>query len=157
MLHLPHLRNGIGNFDDAGVGAAAWKGLEPELTTVSVEGRKAQILSADLKSLAAPAPGLSVQLLPNFDPYLMGHSNRDHLFDATHRWKVSRVAGWISPVVLADGRVLGTWSHVAANKTLRIKVEPFRPLPVNVKTEVRARAESIAKALDLPKAEVKFA
>jgi hypothetical protein len=87
----------------------------------------------------------------------MGHSNRDHLFDATHRSKVSRVAGWISPVVLADGRVLGTWSHVAANKTLRIKVEPFKSLPVNVKTEVRVRAESIAKALDLPKTEVKFA
>lgn len=140
-----------------GVGAAAWKGLEPELATVSVEGRKAQILSADLKSLAAPRPGVSVQLLPNFDPYVMGHSNRDHLFDATHRWKVSRVAGWISPVVLADGRVLGTWSHVAAGKTLRIEVESFKSLPAKVKSEVRVRAESIARALDLPKAEVKFA
>jgi len=140
-----------------GVGVAAWKGLQPELATVSVEGRKAQILSADLRSLAAPKPGLSVQLLPNFDPYLMGHGNRDHLFDAMHRSKVSRAAGWISPVVLADGRVLGTWSHVAANKTLRITVEPFKSLPANVKTEVRARAESIAKALDLPKTELKFA
>jgi hypothetical protein len=140
-----------------GVGVAAWTGLQPELATVSVEGRKAQILSADLKTLRTPDPGLSVQLLPNFDPYLMGHSNRDHLFDQTHRWKVSRVAGWISPVVLADGRVLGTWSHVAANKTLRIKVEPFKSLPANVKTEVRARAEAIAMALDLPKSEVKFA
>jgi hypothetical protein len=139
-----------------GVGAAAWKGLQSELATVSVEGRKAQILSADLKSLAAPRPGLSVQLLPNFDPYLMGHSNRDHLFDATHRWKVSRVAGWISPVVLADGRALGTWSHVAAGKTLRIEVESFKSLPAKVKSEVRVRAESIARALDLPKAEVKF-
>jgi hypothetical protein len=105
-----------------GVGVAAWKGLEPELATVSVEGSKLQILSADLRSLASPKAGLSVQLLPNFDPYLMGHSKRDHLFDPEHRSKVSRVAGWISPVVLADGRVLGTWSHLAANKTLRIKV-----------------------------------
>jgi hypothetical protein len=140
-----------------GVGVAAWKGLEPELATVSVEGSKLQILSADLRSLASPKAGLSVQLLPNFDPYLMGHSKRDHLFDPEHRSKVSRVAGWISPVVLADGRVLGTWSHLAANKTLRIKVEPFKSLPASVKTEVRTRAESIAKALDLPKTEVKFA
>jgi hypothetical protein len=101
-------------------------------------------------------PGVAVHLLPNFDPYLMGHSKRDHLFDPEHRSKVSRVAGWISPVVLADGRVLGTWSHVAANRTLRIKVEPFKSLPAKVKTEVRARAETIARALGLPKTEVTF-
>ena len=140
-----------------GVGVAAWNGLTSELATVSVEGKKAQMLSADLKKLTRPSPDLSVQLLPNFDPYLMGHSNRDHLFDPAHRWKVSRVAGWISPVVLADGRVLGTWGHVASGKTLRITVEPFKSLPVKVKTGVRERAESIAKALDLPKTEVKFA
>ena len=140
-----------------GVGVAAWKGLEPELVTVSVEGYKTQMLAADLKTLPAPSGDLSVQLLPNFDPYLMGHNNRDHLFNPTHRSKVSRVAGWISPVVLADGRVVGTWSHAAAGKTLRITVEPFKSLPVKVKAEVRARAESIAKALDLPKTEVKFA
>jgi winged helix DNA-binding protein len=141
----------------SGVGVAAWAALEKELAAVSVEGYKAQMLSADLESLPDPSADPSVQLLPNFDPYLMGHSNRDHLFDPAHRWKVSRVAGWISPVVLADGRVLGTWGHVASGKTLRITVEPFKSLPVKVKSEVRARAESIAKALDLPKTEVKFA
>jgi hypothetical protein len=140
-----------------GVGVAAWKGLQAELTTISVEGFKSQMLSADLKRLPSPSADLSVQLLPNFDPYLMGHNNRDHLFDPTHRGKVSRAAGWISPVVLADGRVLGTWSHVVAGKTLRIEVEPFKSLPARVKSEVRARAESIAKALDLAKTEVKFA
>jgi hypothetical protein len=140
-----------------GVGVAAWKGLEAELTTVSVEGFKSQMLSADLETVPSLSPALSVQLLPNFDPYLMGHNNRDHLFDPTHRGKVSRAAGWISPVVMADGRVLGTWSHVAAGKTLRITVEPFKSLPARVKSEVRDRAESIAKALDLAKTEVKFA
>lgn len=139
-----------------GVGAGAWTGLQGELTTVSVEGRKAQMLSADLKNLSTPSKGSSVQLLPSFDPYLMGHRNRDHLFDSVHRSKVSRTAGWISPVLLADGRVLGTWSHVAASKTLRITVEPFKSLPAKVRAEVRARAESVAKALDLPKTEVKF-
>lgn len=139
-----------------GVGVAAWNGLAPELATVSVEGYKAQMLSADLTSLPSPSADVSVQLLPNFDPYLMGHNNRDHLFDPAHRWKVSRVAGWISPVVLAGGRVVGTWGHVASGKTMRITVEPFKSLPVNVKSEVRARAESIARALDLPKTEVKF-
>lgn len=140
-----------------GVGVAAWAGLEKELATVSVDGCKAQMLSADLEKLPSAPPDLSVQLLPNFDPYLMGHSNRNHLFDPIHRPKVSRVAGWISPVVLADGRVLGTWSYAVAGRTLRISVEPFNPLSAKVKSEVRGRAEAIAKALDVPKTEVKFA
>jgi hypothetical protein len=59
--------------------------------------------------------------------------------------------------VLADGKVLGTWAYAVAGKTLRITVDPFKSLPANVKSEVRARAESIASALDLSKTEVKFA
>jgi hypothetical protein len=140
-----------------GVGKAAWAGLQPELADVSVEGTKVQILTADLKSMPSAPASLSVQLLPLFDPYLLGHNNRDHLYDPVHRSKVSRTAGWISAVVLADGAVLGTWSHTATGKTLRVTVEPFKSLPAKVKSEVRARAESIAKALDLPKTEVKFA
>jgi hypothetical protein len=139
-----------------GVGKAAWAGLESELTNVSVEGTKAQMLTADLKSLPSPSASLSVQLLPLFDPYLLGHNSRDHLYDPVHRSKVSRTAGWISAVVLADGAVLGTWSHVAANKTLTISVVPFKSLQAKVKTEIRRRAESIAKALDLPKNVLKF-
>src|SRR5581483_7714039 len=77
-----------------GVGAAAWQSLAPEVVDVSIEGWRAQMLKSDLEQ-QVPADGLNVQLLPNFDPYLLGHNNRDHLFDAEHRWKVSRVAGWI--------------------------------------------------------------
>src|SRR5207237_137812 len=96
---LTKLFDGIGSALNGwpGVGTAAWKALDSKLVTVSVEGQKAQMLGLDLKLLPkAPSPP-SVQLLPGFDPYLMGHATRDHLFDKAHRWKVSRVAGWISP------------------------------------------------------------
>jgi hypothetical protein len=65
-----------------GVGKAAWAGLADELVTVSIEGRRADILARDLPNLGKASVGPSVQLLPAFDPYLMGHSNRDHLFEA---------------------------------------------------------------------------
>ena len=139
-----------------GVGNAAWSGLADELATVIVDGARADMLAADLPKTGSVTIDQSVALLPAFDPYLLGHSNRDHLFDSAHRSKVSRTAGWISPVVIADGRVLGTWAHVVAGKTLRVTVEPFKSLPAKVKSEVHARAESITKALDLSKTEVKF-
>jgi len=136
-----------------GVARAAWSAIAPELTTVSVEGSNAQILTSDMKRLPT-APTGSVQLLPAFDPYLMGYASRDHLFAAVHRPKVSRTAGWISPVILVDGVVVGTWSYVVSGKTMRVSVQPFRRLTAQVRTKVEERAESLAASLGLPSVEL---
>ncbi len=79
---------------------------------------------ADLQQEKAGATG--VQLLPGFDPYVIapiGHRVQtvpDGFID-----RVSRAAGWISPVLLVDGVVRGVWSHELKNGTLTVTVEPF--------------------------------
>ncbi len=138
----------------AGAANAAWSGLATELVSVSVEGARADMLGRDLDALLKMKVKPSVQLLPTFDPFLMGHASRDHLFERVHAPRVSRTAGWISAVVLADGRVEGTWTHDRSNRTLRVTVEPFRALSSRVKSEIELRADSIAQALGLSKAEV---
>jgi hypothetical protein len=138
-----------------GVGKAAWAGLADDLVPVSVEGRRADILRSELRRLSEIRTGPSVVMLPAFDPYLMGHNSRDHLFDAEHRWKVSRVAGWISPVVLVDGSVVATWTHKVVKSALHVSVEPFRKLPPKVISQVRERAAAVAATLGLAEAVVK--
>jgi Winged helix DNA-binding domain len=138
----------------SGVGTAAWAGLAGELVHVSVEGRRADILAIDLGKLEKASAGASVRLLPAFDPYLMGHSSRNHLFEAAYRARVSRTAGWISPVVLVDGRVEATWSHSVAKEVLRIAINPFRRLPPKLRPEMRLRAEELAATLGLDKVDV---
>jgi hypothetical protein len=140
-----------------GVGKAAWTGLADELAPVSIEGRRADILAVDLKRVAKDGNGAAVMLLPSFDPYLMGHGNRDHLFEPKYRPRVSRTAGWISAVVLVDGRVAATWTHSVAKQKLRIEVDPFRRLPLEVRAEIRARADELAATLGLAEVDVKFA
>jgi uncharacterized protein YcaQ len=130
-----------------GVGAAGWAGLQDELVPVNVEGWRAQMLAGDLKRLPSRPPGTSVQLLPNFDPYLMGHRKRDHLFDVEHRSKVSRTAGWISPVVLVDGRVVAVWSYTLSKQRLRVEITPFEKLAAKVVKQAGARVEAIAASL----------
>ena len=140
-----------------GVGNMAWAALAKELVPVTVEGQPADVLEADLDRITE-APGESpVQLLPTFDPYLMGHNTRDHLFASEYRARVSRVAGWISAVVLVDGRVVATWTHHPAKKTLSVTVEPFKKLSSSTVKEVRLRAQSIASALGLDEAAVRIA
>jgi hypothetical protein len=140
-----------------GVGNRAWAGLAGDVVPVSIEGQRADMLASDIGRIHNRHTGGSVQLLPAFDPYVMGHSSRDHIVDASHHSKVSRVAGWISPVVLVDGRVAGTWSHIGVRDILRIKVEPFQRLSSKTTAEVRRRAESLAKTLGLARAEVRVA
>jgi len=140
-----------------GIGTAAWVGMKEELAAVSVEGQRADILAADLDTITSMAPVSGVQLLPGFDPYLMGHSSRDHLFDARYRWRVSRIAGWISPVVLEDGRVVATWTHQVARTTLVVTVSPFRKLGLPTMKQVSVRAQEIAAALGLAGATAKVA
>ena len=139
----------------ARVANAAWTGLAEELVPVAVDGEPADLLAADLDPITTAVTGHSVTLLPGFDPYLMGHASRGHLVDAAQLSKVSRTAGWISPVVLAGGRVVATWSYTNVKRTLRITVEPFRRLPIGTMTEVRARAESIVRTLGLDAVDVK--
>ena len=130
-----------------GADRAAWSAIEKELISVSIEGQPVQMLAADLRSLRSAAADESVQLLPGFDPYLMGHATRDHLFDPVHRWKVSRVAGWISPVVLVNGRVLGVWTHAVNKGKMRVEITPLTALKPRVIKQAGARAETIAAAL----------
>ena len=139
-----------------GVDKAAWAGLADVLVPVSIEGRRMEILAADLTQLKGATHDSSVRLLPTFDPYLMGHNNRDHLFAPKYRPKVSRTAGWISAVVLVDGRVVGTWTHAVAKGTLRIAVEPFQKLPRQVRSEIRSRADELASTLGAADVEIKF-
>jgi winged helix DNA-binding protein len=154
----PAIKDDFGRWFGAwtGVGRAAWAGLGDELVPVSIEGLRADALASDLKQLTGVAHDSSVRLLPSFDPYLMGHNSRDHLFEPAYRPRVSRTAGWISAVVLVDGRVSATWSHTVAGQMLRLTVEPLRKLPPKYRPEIRARADELAVTLGLTKVEVTF-
>ncbi len=141
----------------SGVGTAAWAGLAHELVPVTVEGSRADILESDLDVVSRQPRSSPVQLLPAFDPYLMGHATRHHLFEALQASKVSRTAGWISAVVLVDGHVTGTWTHRIVKERLVLTLAPFRRLSSKNTAEVRRRAGSLAETLGLAAAEVKIA
>jgi hypothetical protein len=63
----------------------------------------------------------SVHLLPAFDPYTVaGLRQADRVVTGDNRAKVSRPQGWISPVLVVDGRIEGVWDSGT--------VTPFVPL-----------------------------
>lgn len=81
------------------------------LTEVEVDGEPLCARTADLDALSAAEPTERVRLLPAFDQYVLGPGTKDHRVIApARRSLISKAAGWISPVVVAGGRVAGTWA-----------------------------------------------
>ncbi|HEY3015335.1 MAG TPA: winged helix DNA-binding domain-containing protein [Nocardioides sp.] len=120
-------------------------GLGDEATQVEVEGVRAWLLAAHVAELAGAAPSRSVRLLPAFDPYVIAAS-RDvpALLAGDVRDRVYRQQGWISPVLLVNGRMDGVWSHERKGARLAVRIEPFVALPAWARRAAEAEAERLA-------------
>ncbi len=130
--------------------ASIGRRLTDDLVEVSVEGRPGFLLREDLTAVQTAALGEpAVRLLPSFDPYLLGHGDRSHLVSDAHYKRVFRKAGWLSPVVLVNGRVAGVWSHERKGRKLMITVEPFGGLSSAACDRIGAEAEDIGRFLGL--------
>ncbi|MFI6169696.1 winged helix DNA-binding domain-containing protein [Nocardia sp. NPDC051052] len=102
--------------------------LGDTLTEVEVDGRSGYLLSEHLDDLAATEPTDAVHLLGGFDQYILGPGTADTaLLPGDHRAKVSRTAGWISPIVLAGGRIVGTWE--LTDDAVAVSMFDGAPLP----------------------------
>ena len=127
---------------------AIWESLKKELVEVSVEGKKTFLLRKDHDQLAQSSFDVpSVQLLPHFDPYMLGHSEKGHLVSPARYKQVYRKAGWISPVVLLNGRVTGVWSYTRRGKRFSLKVEPFERISKTIRAKIEEKAASLGDFL----------
>ncbi len=132
-----------------------WAREKIELAPVSVDGWKAEILSGDLDALAqASIEPPVVRLLPYFDTFLLGHKQRDHLIPKEHQPEVFRPQGWISPVVLVNGRAAAVWKLDRTGKRSQVTITPFGPLPPPILKAINAEANDLARFLGAAEAEV---
>jgi hypothetical protein len=116
----------------------AFAALARDLTEVVLTGRRMWALSSGLDQLQRPADSLPIVLLPGFDPYLLGHADRDHIAPADLRQRIYREAGWISPTVLAGGVAAGTWEHRVDGQILSVIVRPFSRLSLGQRDGIEA-------------------
>jgi hypothetical protein len=91
----------------------------------------------------------SVRLLPAFDQYVVGASyHAEHLLPSRDlRRRVFRPQGWISPVLVVNGRMEGTWRHEVRGSRLNVVVEPFIKVPVWVRRAAGEEADRLAAFL----------
>jgi hypothetical protein len=88
-----------------------------------------------------PAKDLSqtAYLLPNFDEYIVGYTDRSAVFDALHTDRLDPRGGLLTSTMVLNGQVVGTWKRTFKKNTVVIEANPFVPLST---TETRAFATS---------------
>lgn len=139
---------------------ARWVGLEPaaakrvfrslgdEIETVEVEDWEGVVLASVLPQMSAVEAPRSVRLLPHFDPYVVTLARQSaHLLSDEHRGRVYRPQGWISPVVLVDGRMEGVWEYEKKRAGISVTVEMFAPPNGEVRAGIEAEAARLGAFL----------
>ncbi|MFZ5879140.1 MAG: DNA glycosylase AlkZ-like family protein [Chloroflexota bacterium] len=71
---------------------------------------------------------------------LLSHRQRERLAAAKHQPKIHRPQGWVSPVVLVDGRAAAVWTHTRQGDRLAVHVSQFDSLPQRIRAGIREEA-----------------
>lgn len=120
-----------------------FRDLAGELTEVEVAGRPLLALTEHLDDLAAQPPSDAVHLLPGFDQFILGAPRGlEALIPAGVKARVSRAAGWISPVVVHEGRVAGVWEPEGG----AVALDLFEPVPADLLAVAVRRMETLLAA-----------
>jgi len=122
--------------------------LSDEVCPVDLEGTRAWILAVHVREMRELELPKSVRLLPAFDQYVIGASfHAERLLPAKPRNCVYRPQGWISPVLLVNGFMQGTWRHQVKGGRVDLVVEPFAKVPAWVRRTAAREAERLAAFL----------
>jgi winged helix DNA-binding protein len=122
--------------------------LGDEVTPVDLDGARAWMLAAHAREVRELPPPRSVRLLPAFDQYVVAASaHAEHLLPGNVRRRVYRPQGWISPVLLVNGRMAGTWRHDIKGSRVHVVIAPFARAPVWVRRKAGQEAERLAAFL----------
>ena len=139
---------------------AAWAGLDPinakptwesmldKMIEVAYCGRRTWLLKDDLDALLRSEFRDTVRLIPNFDVYLAGRDRGVLTSSKGEHKKVFREAGWVSAVVLLQGKVGGVWSVKKQKGKLFLNIQSFIEFGSDIRSSVEEEAEAYADFLE---------
>ncbi len=123
--------------------------LGDDIVELDVDGDRLSVLARDANDLARSEPPGAARLVPAFDQYVVGASrDAPAILDPRHKARVYRPQGWLSPVLLVDGRIAGVWRHTRKGRRVLVELEPFGRLPRWARAQLEDEAARLAAFLD---------
>jgi hypothetical protein len=117
-----------------------WSGLTTADARIGLEMVKSQLLHEEIDgqtywfaTSTPPTPlandlSQTAYLLPNFDEYTVGYTDRSALFDISHAKKFDSRNNILSNVMVLDGQIVGTWTRTIKKDAVMITPNLFIPL-----------------------------
>jgi hypothetical protein len=136
-----------------------WCGLTPTIAREAFELVKADFSRETFDgeeywiptNTAVPEASGSLYLLPGFDEYMLGYTNRFHAVDEQHYLKIAGTKhGQFASTVIINGKVAAVWKRTVKKDKLLIDVTPFTPFSPARKKAVIKAAAGYAKYSNLP-------
>ncbi|QWT23015.1 winged helix DNA-binding domain-containing protein [Subtercola sp. PAMC28395] len=129
----------------------AKRGLEiaaDRLETVDYDGQTYWLAEGLQGASASRGSRSSVDLLPGFDEYLLGYTDRRAALDEQYSQRiVPGNNGIFLPTVVSGGIVVGTWSRTATSTQVAVTPEPFAEFSSAQTGGIRKRASRYADFL----------
>jgi hypothetical protein len=146
-----------------------WSGLKASDAREGIEGASRRLASEEVdgktyympKKLPRPSKDSKrgdVHLLPAFDEYLVGYSDRSAVLgneDTQKMLKSGKIFfthsnGIFLPVLVADGEVIGTWKRKSEKGKIAVTMRPFAKLDEAQLKEARDAAQRYGDFLEVP-------
>lgn len=137
-----------------------WSGLTTADARAGLEEAAGQLVSAkgngveywlDAQAGAPPRSLPAACLLPGFDEYLLGYSDRSAVLDEAHAEKiVPGRNGMFMPTLVLKGRVAGTWKRTVKKDSVAMQAYPFTPFNKTAARAVSDAATRYGEFLGLP-------
>ena len=109
--------------------ADARTGLEMVKSLLISEVKEGQTSWFAASTLPVPNPDLTAYLLPNYDEYVVGYTDRSAIFDDTHLPNLdSRANPLFNNTLIISGKIAGTWKRTLKKGMVVVETKPFAPL-----------------------------
>jgi hypothetical protein len=135
-----------------------WSGLAAADARAGLEAVKSGLAEAKINgetywrspsSSTAKTSKSDTYLLPGFDEYLLGYTDRRAVLEPQHAKKVLPGGGIFAPTIVMDGQVVGTWKRVVKKRQVVITPSPFRPLTADERDALAVAAEGYGAFLGM--------
>lgn len=119
----------------------------PDLVQAEIDGQS--YWQARTVSLI-PADPPFAYLLPPFDEYLVGYTDRSAVIEPQFLMMVNAGGGLLNPTIVVDGQVLGTWKRTLKAKSVVVSPQWFTAPTTAQKDALSFAAQRYGSFLNLP-------
>ena len=138
---------------------AWWSGLKLSDAKIALETASSRLTSETIEGKrywmpqSTPENGKELAtafLLPAFDEYILGYSDRTVTLEQPHFKKAVSNNGIFYPTIIFNGKVVGTWKHSFKENNIVIRLSPFNALTPTLRRSIALAAKHYSRFIEVP-------